>query len=140
METIEDEMVEIITNERTIQVNKMVYHFIELLKLHGEDTSDISTIIREFQSFLDYWEDFKKSKKDSTYNNTHLQRFNLFHTIKPKTEYAHQQEMKNGKPMLYPIYRIKNSTIYSMASGGNYPLKDCRIYFGDGTSISPLFK
>lgn len=137
MET-KDEMIEITSNGQTFLVNKMIFHFIEFLKLHGEDTSDITTIINEFQSFLDYWEDFKRSKKESTYDNKHLQRFNLFHTIKPKTEYTHQQEMKNGKPMLYPIYRITNGTVYSMASGGNYPLKDCNLFIGDGITISAL--
>jgi hypothetical protein len=138
METINDEMVEITTNGQTIQVNKMIFHFIEFLKLHGDDVSDITTIINKFQSFLDYWEDFKKSEKEATYNNKHLQRFNLFHTIKPKTEYAHQQQIQNGKPLLYPIYRITNGTVYSMASGGNYPLKDCILYLGDGTTIAAL--
>jgi hypothetical protein len=138
METNNEKMVEITTNGETIHVSKMIFHFIEFLKSHGDDISDISMIINEFQSFIDYWEDFKKSKKDSSYNNKHLQRFNLFHTIKPKTEYAHQQELKNGKAMLYPIYRISNGTVYSMASGGNYPLKDCILYFGDGTTIEPF--
>jgi len=133
-----DEMVKITTNGQTVEVNNIVYHFIELLKLNGEDVSDLTTVINNFISFLDYWEDFKKSKKDSTYDNKHLQRFNLFHTIKPKTEYAHQQEMRNGKPLLYPIYRISNGTVYSMACGGNYPLQDCIIYFGDGTIIEAL--
>ena len=133
-----DEMVKITTNGQTVEVNNIVYNFIELLKLNGEDVSDLTTVINNFISFLDYWEDFKKSKKDSTYDNKHLQRFNLFHTIKPKTEYAHQQEMRNGKPLLYPIYRISNGTVYSMACGGNYPLQDCIIYFGDGTIIEAL--
>ena len=31
-----------------------------------------------------------------------------------------------------------NKMIYSMASGGNYPLKDCIIYVGDGSSITIL--
>jgi hypothetical protein len=138
MERMNEEMVKITTNGQTIQVNKMIFHFIEFLKLYGDDVSDISTIISEFQSFLDYWEDFKNSKKEATYNNKHLQRFNLFHTIKPKTEYAHQQDFRNGKPTLYPIYRITNGTVYSMACGGNYPLKDCILYFGDGTTIAAL--
>jgi len=133
-----DKMVKITTNGQTIEVHDILYHFIELLKLNGDNVSDISEIINDFQSYLDYWADFKKSKKDSTYDNKHLQRFNLFHTIKPKTEYAHQQEMRNGKPVLYPIYRISNGTVYSMACGGNYPLRDCIIYFGDGTLIQPL--
>jgi hypothetical protein len=133
-----DEMVTITTNGQTIEVNKMVYHFIELVKSHGEGTSDITDIINNFQSFLDYWEDFKRSKKDFSYENKHLQRFNLFHIIKPKTKYAHQQEKRNGKPLLYPIYRISNGTVYSMACGGNYPLKDCIIYVGDGTKIELL--
>jgi hypothetical protein len=137
MET-KDEMVTITTNGKTIKVNKMLFHFIEFLKLHGEDVSDITTIINEFQSFIDYREDFKKSKKEATYDNKHLQRFNLFHTIKPKTEYAHQQDYKNGKPTIYPIYRISNGTVYSMASGGNYPLEDCILYLGDGTTIAAL--
>ena len=133
-----DEMVKITTNGQPIEVNKTVYHFIELLKSKGDDVSDITALINNFISFLDYWEDFKKSKKDSSYDNKHLQRFNLFHTIKPKTEYAHQQEHRNGKPLLYPIYRISNGTVYSMACGGNYPIKDCNIYFGDGTIIAFL--
>jgi len=133
-----DEMVKITTNGQTVEVHDILYHFIELLKLNGDDVSNISEIINNFQCFLDYWADFKKSKKDSTYDNKHLQRFNLFHTIKPKTEYAYQQELRNGKPILYPIYRISNGTVYSMASGGNYPLRDCIIYFGDGTLIQPL--
>jgi hypothetical protein len=137
MET-NDEMVTIKTGGVTLEVNKMVFHFIELLRMHGEDVSNITSVINNFQSFLDYWEDFKKSKKDFTYDNKHLHRFNLFHSIKPKTEYAHQQEFKNGKPLLYPIYRISNGTVYSMACGGNYPLKDCIIYVGDGSKIETL--
>jgi hypothetical protein len=133
-----DEMVKITANGQPIEVNKTVYHFIELLKSNGEDVSDLTSVINNFISFLDYWEDFKKSKKDPSYDNEHLQRFNLFHTIKPKTEYAYQQEMKNGKPILYPIYRISNGTVHSMACGGNYPIEDCNIYFGDGTIIALL--
>jgi hypothetical protein len=133
-----DEMVEITINGKTIMVNKMIFHFIELLKLHDEDILNVTEIVNNFSSFLECWDDFKKSKKDFTYNNKHLQRFNLFHTIKPKTQYCHQQDMKNGKPVLYPVYRISNGTVYSMASGGNYPLKECELYLGDGTSIVAL--
>ena len=139
MEQPIDEMVKITTtNGKTIEVHKMVYHFIELLKSNDENVTDLSGIVNNFISFLDYWEDFKKSKKDSTYDNKHLTRFNLFHTIKPKTEYANQQEIRDGKPVLYPIYRILEGTVYSMACGGNYPIKDCVIYFGDGTIIQTL--
>ena len=138
MESANQQMAEITTNGEKILVDKTIYHFIEFLKAHGEDVSDITIIINEFQSFINYWEDFKKSKIEPTYNNKHLQRFNLFHTIKPKTEYAHQQEFNKGKALLYPIYRISNGTVYSMACGGNYPLKDCAIYFGDGKTIEPL--
>jgi len=133
-----DKMVKITTNGQTIEVHDILYHFIELLKLNGDNVSDISEIINDFQSYLDYWADFKKSKKDSTYDNKHLQRFNLFHTIKPKTEYAYQQELRNGKPILYPIYRISNGTVFSMACGGNYPLRDCVLYISDGTTIETL--
>jgi hypothetical protein len=116
----------------------MIFHFIELLKLLDEDVSNISEIINNFSSFRDYWKDFNESKKETTYYNKHLQRFNLFHTIKPKTQYYHQQDMKNGKPVLYPVYRIQNGTVYSMASGGNYPIDECKLYIGDGKSIIAL--
>ena len=138
METATRQMVEITTNGEKILVDKEIYHFVEFLKAHGEDVTDITNIINEYQPFLNYWEDFKNSKIEPTYNNKHLQRFNLFHTIKPKTEYANQQDFKNGKPILYPIYRISNGTVYSMACGVKYPLKDCILYFGDGKVIEPI--
>jgi hypothetical protein len=138
METFNNEMVQITSNGETFEVDKMLYHFIEFLKLHGDDISNISNIVNEFQSFLEYWDDFKKSKRNPTYESKNLNRFNLFHTIKPNTEYANQQDYKEGKPMLYPVYRIERNTVYSQASGGNYPLVDCIIYVGDGSSIVPI--
>ena len=136
-----DEMIEItLDGGKKIEVNKMIWHFIELLKIHDDAIPDITTIINEFSSFLDYWNDFRMSIKDAAYENKHLQRFNLFHTIKPKTEYAHQQDFKEGKALLYPVYRISNGTVYSMACGGNYPLEDCIIYAGDGKTIEIIKK
>jgi len=136
-----DEMIEItLDGGKKIEVNKMIWYFIELLKIHDDAIPDITTIINEFSSFLDYWDDFRMSKKDATYENKHLQRFNLFHTIKPKTEYAHQQDFKEGKALLYPVYRISNGTVYSMACGGNYPLEDCIIYTRDGKTIEIIKK
>lgn len=135
-----EEMVVITSNGKKIEVSKMLYHFIELLKSRGDDVNDLTFIINEFQSFLHCWEDFKRSKRDATYDNKNLQRFNLFHTIKPNTEYANQQDYTDGKPQLYPIYRISKGTVFSMGSGGNYPLKDCKIYCGDGSSIELILK
>jgi hypothetical protein len=52
----------------------------------------------------------------------------ICHTIKPRTEYCNQQEKRNGKDVLYPVYYFTNDRVHSMAMGGNYPISDCNFF------------
>lgn len=138
---MEEEMIEVTMEGKTFQVNKMLWHFIEFLKAHDEEASNISNVINDMQTFLHCWDDFKRSKKDFTYDNKNLQRFNLFHTIKPKTQYYDQQRFdEKGKPLLFPVYRVTSERVHSMACGENYPIQDCILYVGDGKDIVKLSK
>jgi hypothetical protein len=113
----------------------MLYHFIELLKLHGDDVSDISSIINGFGDFIQSYNDFRRVKKDYSFESQNLQRFAIYHTIKPGTQYYDQQKIVDGKPIHYPVYHFFGNELESSAPGSNYPLDDCILYIRTGDKV-----
>ena len=123
-------MKELTIGNKTAEVSIEVYHFYEMMKDHGAEPKDINELITDFTQFLRLWDQFKgmndsENKKDEFEQKltTHI----LCHTIKPRTKYAHQQEKKNGKNIIYPIYYFDEQRVHSMAMGGNYPINECNF-------------
>ena len=116
----------------TIDLSDSLFYFIELMKAEGKDTTDINQMVNDYMNFMSLWNNFKERKTKAAGESEFEKKLNtqiLVHTIKPKTKYANQQEMKNGKPVLYPIYFFReNRRLESMAIGGNYPIEDCNIF------------
>jgi hypothetical protein len=126
-----EEMKKLTINGQTAEVSVEVYHFYEMMENHGTEFKDFNELINDFTGFLRLWNNFKarneSEEKKSEFEkklNTHI----LVHTIKPRTQYAHQQEKKNGKNILYPVYYFDNVRVHSMAPGGNYPINECNFY------------
>ncbi len=124
-------MKELTINGYTAGVSVEVYHFYEMMKNHGNEPADFNMLISDFTSFLRLWNDFKgmqdSEEKKSDFEKklgTHI----IAHTIKPRTQYAHQQEKRNGKNILYPIYYFDSERVHSMAMGGNYPISECNFF------------
>ena len=117
----------------TVEADVSLYHFHEAMKFKGENCTptSINQLLNDFIKFLDMWSDYKEminqKSKESDFEKK-LERHILCMTIKPKTEYAHQQEKEKGKNILYPVYYFTKDTVHSMAMGGNYPIKDCNFY------------
>lgn len=117
--------------EQTAEVSIEVYHFYEMLKNHGNEPESHNVLIFDFTTFMSLWDKFKGMKnseeKKSDFEkelNTHI----IAHTIKPRTQYAHQQEKKKGKNILYPVYYFDDKRVHSMAMGGNYPINECNFF------------
>ena len=103
------------------------------MKLSGKKTESIQSIVSELKDFNNCLDQFQRDRKEKKYDTSNFQRFNLFHTIKPKSEYYHQQGFDDKKkPLLYPIFKIDKETVYSEAIGIEYPIKDCNLYTHDG--------
>ncbi len=115
-------------NGQTADVSYDVFHFYQMLKNHGDEPKDFNQFISDFTKFMSLWNHFKGMKateeKKSEFEqklDTHI----LAHTIKPRTQYAHQQEKKGNKNVLYPVYFFDEKNVHSMAIGGNYPINEC---------------
>lgn len=128
----ENKTVSITIDNEKIDVDESVYLFKRLMELRNRKIENVNQLINDYLKFIDLWDNFKEMEKQADGESDfekELDKQILAHTIKPKTEYAHQQEMKNGKPVLYPIYYFRNDgRLESMAPGGNYPIKDCNIF------------
>lgn len=118
-------------NGKTAKVSIAVYHFYEMLKNHGDEPADFNELIYDFTKYMSLWNQYKgmessKEKKNEFEKtlDTHI----IAHTIKPRTQYAHQQEKQNGKDMLYPVYYFDDKRVHSMAMGGNYPINECNFF------------
>lgn len=127
-------------NGESYEVSKEMYHFIELYKLRNPDEAfGLHKIMNEYISFMNYLDAFEESKKEPTYKNEHLQTFALFHTIKPNTQYHPQQEHKEDKPVLYPVFKVlSNGWLKSMCAGTNYPIWECELYVRDNEGLYKL--
>jgi len=128
----EEKMKEITIGNDTVEIAESVYHFKMMMQFRDREIKDVNQLIWDYSKFIDMWDIFKEMKNqtggESEFEKM-LDRQILAHTIKPKTEYANQQEKRNGKPVLYPIYYFRNDGyLKSMAPGGNYPIKDCNIF------------
>ena len=124
-------MIELTINGKTAEVAPEVHHFYEMMKSHGNEPEDFNELINDFTRFIRMWDDYKgmqeSDKKKSDFEkrlDTHV----IAHTIKPRTQYAHQQEKRKGKNVLYPVYYFDNERVHSMAMGGNYPINECNFY------------
>lgn len=126
-----EEFKELTINGKTAEVSIEVYHFYEMLKNHGNEPSDFNELIFDFTKFLSLWDQFK-GMNDSVERKTefekNLKTHILCHTIKPRTQYAHQQEKRNKKDILYPVYYFDEKRVHSMAMGGNYPINECNFF------------
>ena len=124
-------MTKITIGKDTVEVSEEVYLFYSFLKNCDRLPKSINELISDYQNFIGLWDNFKaienRKANDSDFEKS-LQNHILCHTIKPKTEYAHQQDFEGGQPVLYPIYSFNGNRLESMAMGGNYPIKDCHIY------------
>lgn len=124
-------MKKITINGHTAEVSEDVYFFYQMLKAMDREPNDFNEFVSDLQNFTRLWDQFKAMKesdeKKSAFEeklNTHI----IAHTIKPRTQYANQQEKKNGKNMLYPVYYFDRERVHSMAMGGNYPIKECNFF------------
>ena len=128
----EEKMKEITIGNDTVDVAESVYHFKKMMEFRDREIKDVNQLITDYSKFIDMWDNFKEMEKQADGESDFEKKLDkqiLAHTIKPKTEYGHQQEKKNGKPILYPIYYFRNDGyLESMAPGGNYPIKDCNIF------------
>lgn len=122
---------ELTINGKTAEVATEVYHFYQMLKNHGDEPTDFNELISDFTKYMSLWNQYK-GMEDSAESkdefekklDTHI----LVHTIKPRTQYANQQEKRNGKNVLYPVYYFDDKRVHSMAMGGNYPINECHFY------------
>jgi len=126
------EMKELIIENRTFEVSESVYHFYFMMQTMDREIKDANQLISDYLKFIDLWDNYKimknQSENESEFEKK-IAKHILVHTIKPRTEYANQQEKRNGKNILYPIYSFgTNGQLRSMAPGGNYPIKDCNIF------------
>lgn len=122
---------ELTLDGKTAEVSMDVYYFYEMLKHHGDEPKNFDDLIYGFTNFIRLWDDYKgmkASEENKTEFEKKLDTHILAHTIKPRTQYAHQQEKRKGKNMLYPIYYFDEQRVHSMAMGGNYPIKECNFY------------
>lgn len=124
-------MKELTINGQTAQVSDDLYFFFEMLKAMDREPDDFNQFVSDYQNFTSLWVNFKAMQKSDENKgefekklDTHI----LAHTIKPRTQYAHQQEKKKGKNMLYPVYYFDSERVHSMAMGGNYPIKECNFF------------
>ncbi len=130
---IKEEKMKVITiGNDIVNVSESVYHFKQMMEFRDRKIKDVNQLITDYSKFIDMWDNFKEMEKQADGESDFEKKLDkqiLAHTIKPKTEYGHQQEKKNGKPILYPIYYFRNDGyLESMAAGGNYPIKDCNIF------------
>ena len=132
IQIIENKMKEITIGNDTFDVSESVYHFMKMMEFRDKEITDVNQLISDYSKFMDMWNDFKEMKKQTDGESEFEKKLNrqiLVHTIKPKTEYANQQEKRNGKNIMYPIYYFgNNGRLESTAMGGNYPIKDCNIF------------
>lgn len=126
-----EEMVEITIAGQTVVANKSLIHFLDLMKSEGIEIKDVNQLVFDYMKFIHMWKDFK-TKSDQENSETdfekELNKHIIAHTIKPKTQYAHQQQMKDGKTVLYPVYFFDRDNVHSMGVGGNYPIKECNFF------------
>lgn len=124
-------MKELTIEGHTAEVSEDVFHCYEMLKAMDREPENFNQFIFDFQNFTSLWDNFKAMQSSETKKSdfekklgTHI----ICHTIKPRTQYAHQQEKKKGKNMLYPVYYFDSERVHSMAMGGNYPIKECNFF------------
>lgn len=128
----EDATHRISKGDEVVECHDSLYHFSKMMESMGRDFSGFNELVFDFQKFISMWDAYQErglieeSKSDYEKKmSSHL----LAHTIKPRTKYANQQEKRNGKPILYPIYYFReDGRLESGALGCNYPVKDCNIY------------
>lgn len=124
-------MKDLTINGHSAQVSDEIFYFYEMLKAVDNEPTDFNEFITDFQNFYRLWNTFKALKTSEEMKSEiekKLSNHILVHTIKPKTQYAHHQEKKNGQNMLYPVYYFDNERVHSMAMGGNYPIKECNFF------------
>lgn len=127
----EEKMVKITIADETAEVAESLYHFHETMKLSDIEIADINQLVFDFTKFISLWGDFKAMEKQENGQSEFEKKLGkhiICHTIKPRTEYANQQEKKNGKDIIYPVYYFTNDRVHSMAMGGNYPISDCNFF------------
>lgn len=118
-------------NGHTAEVSEEIYFFYEMLKANKNEPKDFNQFVTDFQNFYSLWLKFKamKSAEDKKEDfEKELENHIICHTIKPRTQYAHQQEKKNGNTLLYPVYYFDDNRVHSTAVGGNYPIKECNFF------------
>jgi len=126
------EMVAITIGDEVITAGKEVSILYDLLKEKDIEVKTVEDLLRQFATFNRVWEQvyladkFRKNQK----NIENLPKVRLVHSIKRRTQYYSQQEKtKSGGNVLYPINRITEFDIHSSSPGGNYPIKECDIFY-----------
>jgi hypothetical protein len=127
----EEAMVEITIGTETAEVAESLAHFHEVLKQNDIPVADINQLVYDYMKFISLFRDFKTMEAQENGMNDFEKKLGkhiICHTIKPKTEYCNQQEKRNGKDVLYPVYYFTSDRVHSMAVGGNYPISDCNFF------------
>lgn len=127
----EEKMVEITIGSETAEVAEGLAHFYEIMKLNDSPVEDINRLVYDYVKFISLFRDFKAMEEQENGQSDFEKKLNkhiICHTIKPRTEYCNQQEKRNGKDVLYPVYYFTNDRVHSMAMGGNYPISDCNFF------------
>jgi hypothetical protein len=127
----EERMVEITIGTETAEVAEGLAHFYEIMKLNDCQVVDINQLVYDYVKFISMFSDFKAIQEQENGMNEFEKKVSkhiICHTIKPNTEYCNQQEKRNGKEVLYPVYYFTEDRVHSMAMGGNYPIADCRFF------------
>ncbi len=130
-------------NGHTAEVSEEIYFFYEMLKANDQEPKDFNQFLTDFQDFYRLWRDFKAMKSAEEKKDDFEKKLEIHiicHTIKPRTQYAHQQEKRKGKSLLYPVFYFDNDRVHSTAVGGNYPIKECNFFvksiYGDWVKIN----
>lgn len=127
----EEKMVKITIGTETAEVAESLVHFHEIMKLNNMPIADLNQLVYDYMSFISLYRDFRaKDEQENAMNDFEkkLGKHIICHTIKPNTEYCHQQGKQNGKDVMYPVYYFTQDRVHSMGVGGNYPIKDCNFF------------